>query len=269
MRKLLIITLFASAQLVQAQFTELGVFGGGTNFIGDVGQSGFSVPQGWVAGISMRHQFNAHYGVRAFGNLGTLAASDALTNIDYKLERNLSFRSSIWEVGLMLEINFFEYATGSNKKNHSPYIFGGISLFGFNPEGQYVDGNWYELQPLGTEGQGTAQNRTAPYSLSGLAIPFGIGYRASIGNNTSIAFEVGFRTTSTDYLDDAGGYYADKTALAATSGEIAAYFADRSLSDTDKTDLPRASAQYNDWYVFTGIHLYFAITPKNERCKRF
>ncbi len=269
MRKWLIITVFAIPAMLQAQFTELGVFGGGTNFLGDVGNQNIHVPQSWVAGLTFRYQFNPHYGIRFQGRIGEVKNDDALSNWVYKQERNLSFRSSLWEAAVMVEINFFEYITGSKKKNHTPYIFAGIGLFGFNPQAQYTDGEWYDLQPLGTEGQGTQLNASGKYGLAGISLPFGIGYRWSIGNSTSIALETGLRTTSTDYLDDAGGTYVDRTQLLQESGEMAAYFADRSLSQTDKAGYARANNQNNDWYVFTGIHLYIALTPKNERCSRF
>ena len=269
MRNALIIILFSFSLLAKAQFSELGIFAGGTNFLGDVGNQQIHLPQGWVAGINYRYQFNPHYGIRFMGNLGELANDDANSNWVAKQERNQRFRSSIWEVGVLVEINFLEYITGSRKMNHSPYIFGGLAIFGFNPQAQYLDGKWYDLQPLGTEGQGTAQNPTGKYGLAGISLPFGIGYRWSLGNNFSFALETGLRTTSTDYLDDTSGEYANTTQLAIDRGEVAAWFADRSLSDTDKTGYNRGNDANKDWYVFTGFHIYIALTPKNERCSRF
>lgn len=269
MRKSLIIILFALSFAAQGQYSELGFYGGGTNFIGDVGYSGINIPKGWVAGINYRYQFNYHYSIRISGSYGLVAADDAESTWPSRQERNLSFRSNLWEGALILEINFLEYMTGSKKRKHSPYIFAGIGLFGFNPQGQYTDGKWYDLQPLSTEGQGTNLNSKGSYGLSGLSLPMGIGYRASIGRNASIAIEMGFRTTSTDYLDDVSEKYVNTAELAKIKGDIAAYFADRSLSATDKTGYARGNNLTNDWYVFTGIHLYFALTAKNERCSGF
>ncbi len=269
LRNWLIIILFACANDLNAQFAELGLFAGGTNTISDVGNSGPHLPQSWVGGLAFRYQFTEHYGVRFSGNYGEITNDDANSNWVSKQDRNLRFRSPIWEVAVVMEINFLEFVTGSKTMKHSPYIFGGLSIFGFNPQAQYTDGQWYDLQPLGTEGQASALNKTGKYGLNGISMPFGIGYRVSIGKNTSIAIETGFRPTSTDYLDDASGYYVDNAALAAEAGEVAAFFADRSLSDTDKTGYARANNQTNDWYVFTGVHLYFSITPKNERCSGF
>ena len=269
MRNTLVIILFAFSTTAFGQLAELGLFGGATNFMGDVGASGLSVPQGWVGGMNFRFQFNEHYGLRVSGNYGQIAAKDEMSSWESKKDRNLSFRSTIWEASIMMEINFFDYVTGSRKKTHSPYIFVGLGIFGFNPQAQYTDGEWYDLQPLSTEGQATSLNAQGQYGLIGLSLPFGIGYRWSIGNSTSIALEMGFRPTSTDYLDDASKNYVNPAELASIKGEVAAYFADRSLSQTDKTGYARANDLNNDWYVFTGIHLYVALTPKNERCSRF
>ena len=49
----------------------------------------------------------------------------------------------------MTEFNFWPYATGSKKKQ-SFYIFGGIGLTGYNPQGVYDD-QWVDLRPLGTD----------------------------------------------------------------------------------------------------------------------
>jgi hypothetical protein len=269
MRKCLIFIGFVFPVLVQAQLAELGVFAGGTHFLGDVGNQSIHLPQGWVTGMSFRYQFNEHYGLRFQGCIGELRNDDALSGWVSKQERNLSFRTPIWEAAVLIEFNFFEYITGSKKKNHSPYIFWGVGLFGFNPQAQFTDGEWYDLQPLGTEGQGTSLNSNAKYGLAGLSMPFGIGYRWSIGNSTSFAIETGFRRSSSDYIDDASGSYVNVAQLEQESGTLAAYFSDRSLAQTDKSGYARANDRTNDWYVFTGFHLYIALTPKNERCSRF
>ena len=108
MRNWLVVTTFLIAFSSNAQYNEIGVFGGGTNFLGDVGNQALSLPQGWVAGVSFRHQFDYHYGLRAQASMGTLANNDASSSSVSKQERNLSFQSSIWEVSLMLEINFLQ-----------------------------------------------------------------------------------------------------------------------------------------------------------------
>lgn len=270
MRKTLIILLItASVPAFAQRYSELGLFAGGTNFIGDVGAQGLYPPQSWVGGLAFRYQMGLHYAIRAQVSYGEILADDANSNIDFRIDRNQSFRSPIFEASLMMEINFLEYVTGSRRDRQTPYLFGGIGIFNYNPQALYTDGNWYDLQPMGTEGQGTKLSSSSPYGLSGVCLPFGLGYRFSLGDNISLTIESGIRLTSTDFLDDTSGYYVDNAALAAENGAKAAYFADRSITDTDKTGYARGSQSRNDVYVFTGFHLYFALTSKNERCSRF
>ncbi|MCT4622419.1 MAG: DUF6089 family protein [Schleiferiaceae bacterium] len=268
MKRLILHTIFAFAfpLTMLSQLAEIGVQGGMSNFVGDVGNS--FVPSGYNVGLIYRYQFDERYALRFHGMYGEISGYDNQATSDFKKNRNLDFQSSIWEGAALVEFNFFEYVTGSKKKWHTPYIFAGLGFFKFNPTSTY-DGQIYELQPLGTEGQGSSLSNTAAYGLWGLNIPFGLGYRISAGDHFSFALEMGFRNTSTDYLDDVSGRYVDPNRLARENGEAAAFFADRSLTATDKTLTMRGDADRNDWYVFTGVTVFVALTPKGERCKRF
>jgi hypothetical protein len=260
------ILLFLLPLSVSAQLSEIGVFGGGANFVGDVG-NGFNV-SGFSTGLVYRFQFDEYYSIRFQGMYGTVKANDQQAFSDFKKNRNQEFQSNLIEASAIVEFNFFEFITGSKKQNHSPYIFAGLGVFTFNPIVE-LDGETIELQKLGTEGQGSSLSNSAKYGLSGLVIPFGLGYRYSPGKNISMSFEMGFRPTSSDYIDDVSDVYVDNDVLAEENGALAAYFGDRSLTDTDKTGTIRGDSQSNDWYVFSGITLVVALTPHKERCKRF
>ena len=85
-----------------------------------------------------------------------------------KVKRNLSFKSSIIEIGPIIEVNFFPYKLGQADtelaKFGTPYFFAGITYMRMNPKAEY-EGEWIELQPLGTEGQGTSQNNRNLYFI--------------------------------------------------------------------------------------------------------
>ncbi|MEO8734182.1 MAG: hypothetical protein ABI373_07615, partial [Flavobacteriales bacterium] len=58
----------------------------------------------------------------------------------------------------------------SNSRAHLGfYLFAGVGAFHFNPQAQYK-GNWVDLRPLGTEGQGLPGG-PVEYSLTGVCIP--------------------------------------------------------------------------------------------------
>src|SRR5690606_6961176 len=120
----------------KAQYSEIGVFGGGTNFIGDVGDYDFHLPKDFSAGIFYRYNFNRHWAIRVQANYGRIRNADSLSDYVDRLNRNLSFESEIWEGYAALEFNFLEFEPGT-KHNHTPYVLGGFGMFSFNPMTEY------------------------------------------------------------------------------------------------------------------------------------
>jgi hypothetical protein len=247
-----------------AQYSEIGVYGGGSHFIGDVGHYGMHLPQGYSTGLIFRNQFNNYYSIRAHFMYGTIYNDDKISNLAYRNMRNLNFSSTIYEGAVIMEFNFFEFETG-RRSNHSPYIYAGIGMFRFNPTTTF-DGQVVELQPLRTEGQGTSLSNNGPYGLNALSFPFGIGYRFSLNYVMGISIECGFRPTSTDFLDDVSGLYVNPALLSAEKGELAARLSDRSVGGYENAGKPRGNSQTNDWYIFSGVTLFFKLTSRREKC---
>ena len=141
--------------------------------------------------------------------------------IHYKI-RNLSFRSRIVELSIGSEY----YFKNLFKKKSSPYLFAAVGCFYFNPKARY-QGKWYELQPLGTEGQGLVGSPKEKYNRLQALGMIGAGYKLGLSRRIHLSFEIGLRFTSTDYLDDVSTKYADKGALRA-NGDMSPILADRS-----------------------------------------
>ncbi len=250
-----------------AQYLELGVNAGGTNFLGDVGPYRIDIPRGYHAGFLMRYNFNRYWSVRFQGNYGWISADDANSGLTERQERNLSFRSEIWEAYAVAEFNFFEFEPGT-KQNHTPYINAGFGIFGFDPEAN-LDGSWIDLRSLRTEGQGTSVGTSAPYATASSFFVFSLGYKWSLGRFTSIALESSFRNTYTDYVDDVSSYYADPQVLREEVSELSATLADRSLSQSNKENILRGDPTNRDWYIFTGFTLQFKFGELYEKCENF
>lgn len=250
-----------------AQYSEVGLFVGGSNFIGDVGNYQFHLPTGYAGGVFYRYNFDRHWAVRAQANYGFIQNDDANSSMAYRVNRNLSFQSEIWEGYVAAEFNFLQYEPGT-KFNHTPYVTGGVGLFYFNPKTEY-EGEFYELQPLNTEGQGIEARAPSPYELGSTFFMFGMGYKIELGRFTTLNFESTFRTTNTDYLDDVSGYYANPDLLAEENGPIAAALSDRSLAVSDKEDIYRGNPQNKDWYIFTGIAIQWKFDELYEKCRNF
>lgn len=257
---LLLVTINVSGQFIGAGFS-----GGASHFIGDVGHYGIHMPQGYNVGLSAIYALDPHYSVEAGGFYGIVANDDALSSIEWRRNRNLSFRSFVYEVHGRLNFNFFP-VTNRRGENHSPFVFLGYGLFAFYPETWYQN-RWVKLRPLGTEGQGTRLSDKGIYPESSSFILFGVGYTISISQIVNLYVETGFRRTDTDYLDDVSGYYVDATELAEIRGPVAAALSNRSIVRYDTTDRLRGNPNNNDWYVFTNFKIIFKLSSSREKCR--
>ena len=82
----------------------------------------------------VRYYDNVRWAFRFSYTNQTIAGSDKVSG--YKPERGLSFSSKINDFALLAEFNFLNYFTGSKRSKFSPYLFGGLSVFTFNPKAE-------------------------------------------------------------------------------------------------------------------------------------
>ena len=159
-----------------------------------------------------------------------------------------------------------------NRVEFSPYVFGGLAVFHHNRKGLVPEsyngpeaGTWVPLQPLGTEGQYSVLAESdvnfgiKPYSRIQFAIPVGIGMRVRLGQALDVSFEMGYRQTLFDYLDDVSQNYVD---LGVLNSELALVMSDRTrepvavASGEQRFDLSDgesnfAESMYNSTYSYT------------------
>ncbi len=263
----------ASTAFAQKTF-EVGPFLGCSFYLGDLNPNGFfNQFTKFAGGAVLRYNINDRFAARANLFFGTVTASDAQSSSASQRERNLSFESPIDEFSAQIEFNFLEYELGNPKHNFTPYIFGGLGVFRMDPKGQF-NGTWVELQPLGTEGQGTPANPTAPYHLIQPCIPFGIGIKTSFSKSVCLAIEWGMRKTFTGYIDDVSGTYVSPSVLLqyrGANGPLAVAMADQSLSPADKASDPGSQRgnDKTDWYSFAGFMLTIQIHGAAPQCPSY
>ena len=153
----MILSIFINYNVI-SQTNEIGVFLGGSLFHGDVGYNNaeYAILESKpVFGFLFKRNFNYHFSLNFSVNHGELYANDEVGFDFFSTQRNLHFKSKITELGLIAEFNFRPYMSRDPEYNYSPVVFFGITKFYFNPKGEYTDNNWYDLRPLGTEGQGS------------------------------------------------------------------------------------------------------------------
>ena len=292
MKKILIvITLFIfSAELINAQpglqwrsaRHEFIIGLGATNFLGELGGAD-AVGTNTMRDFnyeSTRYLFNAGYrykladawAVRGSVFYGRLYGDDRYTEEIHRSSRNMHFRSPIVEI--MADIQFsivrerFARASllrvmGDYKNRPNFYIFTGVCGIYFNPKAQYTDGQWYALQPLGTEGQGRIPTREK-YSRISVAIPIGLGLNYMIDENFGIGFEYSHRYAFTDYIDDVSTTYVDPEIFG--DDYLAKHFSNPPMRDGGEWEgsIPgaqRGNPGNNDAYIFFTLNLTYKIRP--------
>jgi hypothetical protein len=162
--------------------------------------------------------YRHYFALRVEGTLGRVQSHDSLlagvknTAIG-RYNRNLSFRSPIAEVALIGEFHPLDFINTFKEEpsspSLSPYILAGVGFFHFNPQAN-LNGQWIDLQPLHTEGEGFAEYPDRPeYKLNQINIPYGIGIAYEVSPKINVRIEYISRKLSTDYLDDVHATYID------------------------------------------------------------
>lgn len=291
MRYFLILLFFLPSVLSAQQWKRYRkeyVYGiGATNFLGDLG-GGNTTAQKFIfdieptltrpaASVGYRYRLTRHTSVKGGIFYGIARGDDKLTTEIARNNRNLHFRSNIFELSGQYEFSFINERQGHRYQikgvkgwkniNIQSYFFAGLGIFYFNPKAQ-LDGKWHSLQPLGTEGQGLPGERKK-YSRINIAVPFGIGFKYGISRTMTIGLEYGPRKTFTDYIDDVSSTYYDKSVILDAKGEKAAYFADPSSGANPGFTAvgERRGKPGKDWYMFGIITLSHKIKPRRTKAK--
>lgn len=248
--------------MVKSQYYEIGGFVGMSNYFGDLQATHMEPTENNMAfGLFGRINLNRHLTGKLSFTQGQISGDDFNSDTPSgRRQRNLSFRSKIYEMALTGEFNFIPYDIAKNKIA-AFYVFGGVSVFYFNPTAEY-EGKLYNLHELGTEGQRLEGSSTKPYSRVQPAIPMGLGTKFNINYRSNIGIEVGFRKTFTDYLDDVSGKYPDLVALD-EADPIAAALSYRSPEYYEVTQKAlgnpeggiRGNPESKDWFFFMGATL--------------
>jgi len=238
---------------------------GAANFLGDLGgldkigtdlspvdlelqQTGISAVFGYK--YKLAKWFNV---VSAFKYL-RVRGDDQLTAEKYRNNRNLNFKSNIFELTFRMEFVYMHNSVGNRYGIKNTFgkrmktnsfdltAFVGAGGFYFNPKGRSSNGTWHKLKPLHTEGQGLPGG-PKQYKNYSVCIPFGFAYRYYVQRNWSIGIEISYMKTFTDYIDDVSTFYYDPKELKASYGELSAKMADPNKGQIDGFSSPAADGK--------------------------
>lgn len=156
----------------------------------------------WNAGGFARYKVRPNVSVKLGLDYLRIEGDDKLSSNPARNARNLNFRNDMFDLGLTAEYFFYTDNDLGNtyryRNGFRAYIFAGVGGFYSNPKA-LKDGSWVKLRPLHTEG--------VKYSAFGVNIPAGIGFYFTFKKKHRVGYELNYRTTFTDYLDDISGDY--------------------------------------------------------------
>ncbi|NLH33695.1 MAG: hypothetical protein GX470_07175 [Lentimicrobium sp.] len=252
----LIILLAFLVKIIYPQNIDIGIFGGGSYYLGELNPGRQFLMTNPAYGGLIRFNLNDRMAFRGELIHGVVSGDDAVSK-ENEL-RNLRFTSTINELSILFEFNYLEYFTGSQIHYFSPFLYCGPALFTFNPKAKFRN-EWILLRDIGTEGQMINENDNR-YNLISFAFAFGIGFRYSFSHRLGFTAEWGMRKTFTDYLDDISkNYYVDFNNLNPDDISL-----EKMLSDPSpikhQPGMQRGNPQNNDWYSFVGITLTYRFT---------
>ena len=182
---------------------------------------------------------------------------------DPRFGRNASFRTDIFELSVGAMYDIFDFNPNYAKRaNFEPYLHASIGILNFNPMAQYTDGAYYNLREFKTEGK--------TYSNWAVSFPIGAGCRFKVTDKLNVGVEIGYRITTTDYLDDVSSFYRKDRGTITDPKE--AYFADRgaAIGVAHNPGDIRGNPANRDGYIVYSLkveYLLFVTQQLNERGK--
>jgi hypothetical protein len=193
---------------------DYGISAGVSNYLGDIGGKEKTrrdfvadmklAKTRWNVGGFARYKWRPKVSLRLALDYLRIEGDDKLSSNLGRHYRNLNFRNDMFDLALTAHWFFYENNDLGNtyryRNGFRAYLFGGVGGYYSNPKGFY-QGAWTKLRPLQTEGKS--------YKPIGVNIPVGAGFYFTIEKKHRVGFEINWRTTFTDYLDDISGNYPD------------------------------------------------------------
>ncbi len=259
MKKLFLISVLFILSLfpLSAQyFLEYGGSLGVANYLGDIGGND-GTRKDFVSDMKLaktrqalngyvRYKIKRYIFLKSELNYLRIAGDDKLTtNVD-RNARNLSFVNDMIDLNFQGQFVFFEdMDLGADYRfrlGMRCFIGTGVGFFYSEPKTRYK-GEMVKLRPLQTEG--------VKYSAFGLSVPLTIGVHFTYKKKHRFGWELCWRKTFTDYLDDISRGYGDPSKMSPLGVELS--------NRTDELSIPVALANN---YGYDPI-----MNPKNIRGK--
>lgn len=183
MKRIFLFIFILGLTKLNAQIHEVGVFLGGSNYIGDVGKANYVNPNELAYGLIYKWNKSPRHSWRISYTQSKITANDLDSEVPGRFKRGYDFENNIKELSLGLEFNFFDFNLHNFDKLVTPYVYSGLSYT-----------NYDELYVINGVSKIDINHGT-------FAIPMIVGVKSNIMPNLILGVEVGARYTMTDNLD--------------------------------------------------------------------
>lgn len=174
---------FFTFTTIHAQIHEIGVFIGGSNYIGDVGSTTYINPNEPAFGILYKWNKSPRHAYRFSYTQSQISGNDQDSKEPGRNERGFRFTNNIKELSAGIEFNFFDFNLHQERPKFTPYVFTGLNYFMY--DNLHINNG--VIKKNGTN--------------SSFAIPITLGVKTNLSRNFIIGLETGARYTFTDNID--------------------------------------------------------------------
>ena len=166
-----------------SQIHEVGVFLGGSNYVGDIGPTTYINPSEPALGLLYKWNKSPRHAYRISYTQSKISSNDLDSKEASRNLRGYHFENNIKEVSLGLEFNFFDFNLHQLGNKTTPYVYSGLSYTRYS-------------SLFYTNGEQRTDSRRGT-----IAIPMTIGIKSKLSRTLILGLEVGARYTLADDLD--------------------------------------------------------------------
>ncbi len=247
MKKILLV--FAAVWITvsgNAQITaDIGVWGGTGMYFGDMDNTNPISPLNPNFGGYFRYNFNGRVGFRAMFLTGDFSDEGEIEGEIWE------FKKTVQDFSFQVEVNFLKYILGVDKTPFTSYVTAGVGV-AFLPYDLDTAGisTITIFNPIHNKG-----SMAISESVITATIPFGIGFKYSLGQRLGIGIEYQMRKMFSDKLDNLDDPLAYRI-----------YNSD----GTVKEEITYTDAIHNnDWTGYLGVHLTYKIYVGKKACPAY
>ena len=223
---------------------DIGIWGGTSTVWGDMDNNAAFETFNPTFGAYFRYNFNARVALRAMFLTGSMSREGTMEEAPWEFDK------SAQDLTLQAEINYLKYILGKKKLRFSPYVTIGVGVsyfsYTFRPEDVFVFNPDHPEIEIDGNGNFVARGEESEVVPT---IPFGFGFKYTIGERLGLGVEYQMRKYMSDRLDDLDDPLAYKN-----GNEEVSY---------------NQNSHNNDWVGYLGVHLTYKIYIGKKACPAY